>query len=651
MIRIGVDYYPEHWDRSLWSRDLDLMKKAGVTTVRIAEFMWGLLEPSEGEFHFELLDDFVKMAGDAGIELILGTPTNCPPMWMYRNYPETLSVERTGLPTETGIRGHRCIENPLFRSFAADIIDRMAERYGKNPHVIGWQIDNELSANHCNCRECTHKFQEWLRRKYGTPEAMNKAWGADIWSGQISDWSQVQTPKGQMYSYGWLNPGYMLDYERFAAESTAGYIAFQIRELRKYVPESVPITTNACFCEHTMDFHRSFKDLDIAGYDNYPGTKIPDDPDVVYTTAADLDLMRGVKRKNFWMLEQLSGPMGCWGEMQPVPRPGMLKGYALQTIAHGADMVLFWRWRSAVKGAETFCQGLISHSNVPGRRFREFADTAKTVHELQWLDGTVVKSPVTILWGFEQFNAFKTQYQSPGFDYRDQVKRWQAAYASLGVNVDIIDEEQPLDGYRVVVVPAHYVTSPVTAARVDSFVRGGGTVLVTCRSGVKDKDNGCILSPLPTAFRKVCGCSVDEYDPIGKKDVQIAFPDETLTGSVWCDLLLPEGADIRARYASEFYAGTAAITKNHCGSGTCFYMGVCGKRPLMKRMAKETLESAGVPFIADLPDNVWVNTRESGDGSVRGQFIFNETDREQSFMLDGETMSLAPFEMKIRRIR
>ncbi len=174
---------------------------------------------------------------------------------------------------------------------------------------------------------------------------------------------------------------------------------------------------------------------------------------------------------------------------------------------------------------------------------------------------------------------------------------------------------------------------------------------MTCRSGVKDKDNGCILSPLPTAFRKVCGCSVDEYDPIGKKDVQIAFPDETLTGSVWCDLLLPEGADIRARYASEFYAGTAAITKNHCGSGTCFYMGVCGKRPLMKRMAKETLESAGVPFIADLPDNVWVNTRESGDGSVRGQFIFNETDREQSFMLDGETMSLAPFEMKIRRIR
>lgn len=650
MIRIGVDYYPEHWERSSWAKDIALMKQTGVTTVRIAEFAWGLMEPTEGHFDFGWLDDVVKMLGDAGIEIILGTPTNCAPLWLYRDYPETLSVERDGTRTATGLRGHRCMESPLFRKYAARIIGEMTRRYAKNPHVIAWQIDNELGANHCCCPVCTAKFREYLKTRHGSLEALNHAWGADVWSGEISDWEQITPPVGQLYSYNWYNPGYLLDFHRWAEQSTTGYIQFEIDELRKAVPENIPITTNACFAQHSMDFHQSYKALDVAAYDNYPETLYPDDPEAVYTTAAALDLMRGVKRKNFWIMEQLSGPFGCWSAMKPMPRPGQIEGYGLQCIAHGADMVLYWRWHAAIKGAETFCQGLIDHSGVPGRRFEEFAHFCKRLQSLDWLDGTVVKSPVAILCGATQMDAFSIQTQSEGFDYWDQLKRWQAAFGGLGVNTDIVHETADLSGYKVVVVPSHFVTNPATVKNLTAFVMNGGTVIFTPRTGVKDEDNGCILAPLPGAFAELAGCTVEEYDPIGKRDVGIDWAGENLTATVWCDVLRPTTGKVLAAYTTEFYAGKPAIVENTFCSGTVFSVGVCGKKPLLHKIAKTALDSQQVPYTEALPDGVQCNIRENADGSVKGRFLFNETAKLQSFVLEGKPITLAPCEMKIDRV-
>jgi len=180
MLHIGADYYPEHWPQELWPDDIANMKAAGVTTVRIAEFAWGKLELHEGEFDFGWLDKIVRLLGEAGLEIILGTPTNCAPVWLYRKYPDTLQVERDGRPTATGIRGHRCMESPRFRQYAARIITELARRYGQNPHIIAWQLDNEPEANHCNCPACTAKFRAYLREKYKTLDAMNAAWGTGL---------------------------------------------------------------------------------------------------------------------------------------------------------------------------------------------------------------------------------------------------------------------------------------------------------------------------------------------------------------------------------------------------------------------------------------------------------------------------------------
>lgn len=647
MIHIGVDYYPEHWPRELWPDDIAKMKAAGVTTVRIAEFTWGLLEPHEGEFRFDWLDDIIKQLGDAGLEIILGTPTNCAPLWMYRDYPDTLQCEKDGHPTFTGIRGHRCYESPRFRKYAARIITEMTHRYARDPHVIAWQIDNEPDANHCNCPECTAKFRAFLQAKYKSLDEMNHAWGTDVWSGEITRWEDITTPKGPLYSPNWLNPGYLLDYERFAAQSTARYVQWQYGLLRKEVPESVPITTNACFCGHTIDFHQTFTPLDIVSYDNYPEVRIPQDEEAIYSTAPALDLMRGIKQKNFWIVEQLSGPKGCWGPMSETTRPGMIEGYGLQDIAHGADMVLQFRWRSAARGAEMYWHGLIDQSNVPGRRFAEFEKLCARVKQLDWLEGTAPKAEVAILYGPEQLDAFGIQTQSPGLDYWPQLRAWHEAFASYGVNVDVVAEDAPLDRYRVVVVPCHFITNAKTVDNIRAFVQAGGTAVITNRSGVKDSANGCVMQALPGAFAEVCGVTVTEYDPIGERTVSVRMGDTRFEGNLWADLLAPATAETLAVYDSEFYKGTPAVTCNAYGSGHAYYVGVCGKRGLRRAVAQAALETADVPH-TELPRGVQLTTRESD--AVKARFLFNENETAQTFTVNGEAITLQPFEMRIDRL-
>ena len=651
MLHIGVDYYPEHWPREMWPDDIAKMKAAGVTTVRIAEFTWGKLEPREGEFDFAWLDEIVRLLGEAGMEIILGTPTNCAPLWMYRKYPDTLQAERDGTPTATGIRGHRCMESPRFRQFAERILAEMARRYGQNPYVIAWQLDNEPDANHCNCPACTAKFRDYLRKKYKTTDAMNAAWGTDVWSGEITDWEQITTPLGPLYSPDWLNPGYMLDYERFAAESTSNYLQFQREILRRYIPQDILITTNACFCAHTIDFAQTFKNLDVVSYDNYPEPRLTeqmDDEEALWSTAPALDLMRGVKQQNFWIVEQLSGPKGCWGPMSPTPRPGMIEGYGLQDIAHGADMVLQFRWRSAARGAEMFWHGLLDPGNVPNRRFREFESLCRRVKELDWLGGTSVQSDVAILYGDTQKKAFELQSQSPSFSYWRELSAWHEAFTSLGAGIDVIDETAPLGKYRAVVVPAHFVTNPVTVKNLTAFVQNGGTALITCRSGVKDSANGCVDRPLPGAFAELCGVTVAEYDPIGEQDVMVEMNGETLPTTVWCDLLQLTSAETIANYASEFYAGTPAVTQNAFGQGTAFYVGSCPRRALRRKVAETVLTRAKLPC-CDLPRGVQRTVRSGPKAAAR--FVFNENEKTQTFVLDGEKMTLQPFEMRIDRLR
>lgn len=646
-MKIGVDYYPEHWDKDLWEKDAELMHETGVSLVRMAEFAWSRLEPHEGEFDFDWLDRAIALFADRGIDVVLCTPTSCPPLWLYEKYPDAVQTGKDGNKIAIGIRGHRCYNNPDFLRYADRIIELMVKRYADNRAVAAWQIDNELEPNFCFCPICTEEYRKWLKAKYSSLSELNRAYGNNVWSGEYSSWEQVKPPFGS-YPQAWLNPAYMLDFYRYASDDMIKFISRQAAMIRRHKPDA-QITTNVWFCENMPDFHNEFKDLDFVSYDNYPTTSIPDNTEELYSHAFHLDLMRGIKRSNFWIMEQLSGGLGCWAPMSKAPAPGMIAGYSLQAMAHGADTVLHFRWRTAVSGAEMHWHGLLDHSNIPGRRFKEFAGLCKRVKEFDFMDGTEIESDVAILYSAEDEWAFKIQPQTYGMNYLEQLKLIHSAFTRLGLNVDIINERESFEKYKIVAAPTMYVTDPIIADRLKDFVKKGGTVILTNRSGVKDKNNNCIMAPLPTCYCDLVGAHVEEYDPIGGSHNRVRFHNgEEYDCTHWCDILVSESAKVLACYAGDFYNGKPAVTVNGYGDGKAYYIGTVCEKTFYYNLIKNILDDMGISYYKDLPDGVEITVRKGESSSAR--FVFNNTAIQQAFEFDGKMLKLEPFEMMIERI-
>lgn len=655
-MKIGVDYYPEQWDKSLWEKDAENMKDAGVEIVRMAEFAWSRLEPEEGNYCFEWLDEIIEIFAKKQIQVFLSTPTCTPPLWLFERYPEVIQVDKSGRQIPIGIRGHRCLNSPVYREKCEKIIRQLVSRYIDNEWVIGYQIDNELESNHCCCPVCGEKFRTFIKRKYQTIERVNKAYGNSVWSGEYSSFSQIRPPFGEHQT--WLNPSYMLDFNRYASESTVEYVNFQ-RELIHSLDQKALITTNTWLCENMADFYKMFEKLDFVAFDNYPATKLPENDEALYSHAFHLDLMRGIKKKNFWIMEELSGSLGSWTPMQPTLRPGMLEGYSLQAIAHGADAVLHFRWRTAVAGAEMFWHGLIDHNNMKGRRFQEFCSLCQTVKEWKEIEGSVVKNRVAILYSSEQEYGFKIQPQVEGMHYFTQIKAYHDAFTCLGIGVDVVDWLNDLSDYDIVIAPTLFITNSRIEANLKEYARQGGTLVLTSRSGVKDEFNQCIMAPLPTVFSELTGSIVKEYNPLGENTQKIEVSHKIWKGkpfscALWCDILEPNQAEVLARYGEDFYQGEAAITANNYGNGKVYYVGTVLNRKGMKALAEFIVKELGIEYIQGLPFGVERTVRQKE--AEKFVFLFNNTEKKQDFVFwkvqdertpVSERAILEPFEMAI----
>lgn len=662
-IRIGVDYYPEQWDEELWEKDAQMMKEAGISIVRMAEFAWSRMEPKDGEFDFGWLDKIIDIFARLGIDVVLGTPTCTPPLWLFNNYPETIQKDAFGNRITIGIRGHRCLSSVTFRKYAERIIKEMVGRYKDNKTIIAYQIDNELEANHCRCESCEAGFRQWMKKKYSNVEAINKAYGNSVWSGEYSDFNEVKPPMGEHIK--WQNPSLTLDYNRYASDSTIEYLNWQ-RDIIKAIVPSVPITTNTWFCENMPDFYKMFNELEFVSYDNYPTTSIPEDKEELYSHAFHLDLMRGIKNKGFWIMEQLSGPMGSWSNMSRNLYPGMLKGYALQTVAHGVDTIVHFRWRTGCTGAEMYWHGLIDHNNVPGRRYKEFLDLCDTVKKYPELDESVVENKVALLYGSEQEYAFKLQYQAEGMYYMEQLKFLHDAFTSIGVGVDIINQSAELSKYEVVLAPTLLVLDEEVRSNLYAFAKKGGTVLLTNRTGVKDEHNRCIMAELPTIYSELTGIRINEYDAIGNDKQELKIVDDRLAeiyncecesfnenssvnnglatkpmATKWCDLIIPDKAEVLMTYAENFYKDVAAVTRNSYGEGKAYYLGTVLNRCAYISIAKMIALENEISYYEDLPLGFEITKRASSNKIWK--FYFNNTMKEISY----QDRLYKPFEMYI----
>ncbi|MDE6851782.1 MAG: beta-galactosidase [Lachnospiraceae bacterium] len=665
-MKIGVNYYPEQWPEDLWESDADRMKEIGVDVVRLAEFAWGKLEPEEGIYHFAWLDQAIRLFQDREIEVILGTPTCTPPQWMFHRYPEIIQVDSTGHRVATGIRGHRCMNHPAFLEFSHKMITEMVSHYRSWEAVIGYQIDNELEANHCRCHVCQERFRNWVREKYGTVEAVNSAYGNTVWSGEYSSFEEIAAPMGEQLR--WMNPSLHLDYQRYASDSTVWYARQQAAWIRENDPDAM-ITTNTWLCEHMPDWYDLFADLDFVSYDNYPATKLPEDGRELYSHAFHLDLMRGILGKPYWIMEQLSGAMGSWAPMSRTPKPGMIRGYALQAYAHGADAVLHFRWRTARSGAEMYWQGILDPGNVPGRRYQEFRELCQAVRRLPQMEGAMPYNKVAVLYSSVQEYAFQIQHQAEGRYYLEHLKSWHDAFSCLGMGVDIIAWDAPLDHYDIVVAPNLLVGEETVVRQLYDFTAQGGTLILTNRCGVKDEHNQCMAEPVPSVYRDLAGVIVTEYDPLGETRQLLEICDSVwdssirkwktrITGSQeqqreyctrWCDLLevTQEEVDILAVYGEAFYQGMPAVTRHRYEDGSCYYQGAGLLREGYISLAETILQEEEIPYYPDLPLGVERTERTIGD--VTWQFWFNNTENTQVVPLEEEIV-LEPFEMKMMQV-
>ncbi len=655
-MKIGVDYYPEQWDRDMWEKDAETMARTGVKLIRVAEFAWSKLEPRDGEFDFTWLDDVIRIFSRYAIGTVLCTPTNCPPLWLYEAHPEIVQVGADGKRIQTGIRAHRCINNPTFRFYAKRITEQMIRHFAGKPAVAGWQIDNELEAYQCTCDTCKGLFRDWLKEKYNDLDGVNKAFGTSVWSGEYSSFAQIQPPNA--YPKAWQNPALCLDWYRFCNDSVAGYLKDLMLTIR-LEDTKIPITTNTWFCENTPDFYKLFDLMDFVSYDNYPPIRIPVDPNEYYSHAFHLDLMRGVKEKHFWVMEQLSGPTGSWCPMSPAPRPGQIKGYALQAFAHGADTVLHFRWRTATTGAEMHWHGILDHSNVPNRRFVEFSELCKSVSQLGILDNTEIISDIAILYSPETDAAFKIQPQVDGFYYLEQLKAFHSAFTHYGANIDVVSPDTDISGYKLVIAPSLYVNRKSVTENLYRYVINGGTLVLTTRSGVKDEHNNCIMDTLPTVFKELIGAEITEYDPIGS-DMQVIrdFAGNEFRCGQWCDLLQPTTAKAYAEYNEGYYRCIPAVTMNRYCNGVAYYVGTVCKADFYESFASNLMMQTGIPKLKGLPHGIEVTTRTNG----RDEYIcfFNNSDKPKTiplpkpmysmiYSMGKDKLELQPFEMDIVR--
>ena len=661
-LQLGVCYYPEHWPESIWEDDLARTKACGIRTVRVGEFAWALFEPEEGRFDFSLFDRFLALAEAQGMRVIMGTPTATPPIWLTEKYPEVLNARVDGVPYRHGLRRHYNYNSEKYRELCARIVRQMGDHFGRHPAVVGWQIDNEL-----NCEtnefysEADHRaFRAYMRERFKTLENLNDKMGGVVWSQIYTDWSQLHLRRPTIHDQ--YNPHLLLEEKRFFSESAVRFCRMQCEILRPRIGDAF-ITTNGIF--DNLDYERLIGgDLDFLCYDSYPNfaldmyqepAKQDKYPDRKWSR--NLSLTRA-HSSSFGIMEQQAGANGWTGRMEsPMPRPGQMRLWTMQSVAHGANFISYFRWRNAPCGTEIYWHGLNDYDNLENRRLAELRQVRDDFKKLAEAAQAPYRARVAYVLDYDnEWDAACDRWH--GRAHRHSMDGMFRAAQDLHEPMDFLylNEETTvadLSKYALLIYPHAAILEDSVADKLEAYARGGGQLMFCARTGYKDRWGRCPMRPMGFRAAELCGIRISDYTFVGPHDEPGAavMDGEALDMPLFNDILdvTRDDARMEATYSANYYAGKPAVVSRAVGAGRIWYYGAALSEASGAAMLKKLGFGEPCGNLLELPD--------SCELAARGDYLFvlNYARTEAAIrvkvpmpeLLSGETMSgerkLPPF--------
>ncbi|HEY0563967.1 MAG TPA: beta-galactosidase [Terriglobales bacterium] len=623
-IRLGTAWYPEQWPEARWEQDLQLMQNAGINMVRVGEFAWSRMEPAEGRYDLDWLERAVAAAGKHKIQVVLGTPTAAPPAWLTTKYPDTLRIGKDGRRAQHGNRQHFSFTSPRYREFCRSIAAQMAQRFGHNANVIGWQIDNEYAEPSYD--DYTRKqFQQWLQRKYKTLDALNAHWTTSYWSQTYDDWAEIPIPVDGG------NPGLVLEWRRFISDTWRDYQRNQLEALRSQSDPRQFITTNFMGFFDGFDHYVVASDLDIASWDDYVGQGQLDPA----MNGMTHDLTRGFKQRNFWVMETQPGAVN-WAPINNFLNKGEVRAMAWQAIGHGAETVSYWQWRSALNGQEEYHGTLVGADGTPVPLYEEVAQIGREFQKANdWIRGTSPSSQVALLYDYDSRWAIDNQKHTKDYDQLKVLKSYYAALRALTQSLDVVNPYADLSRYKLVVAPDLNLIPDDLAKRLSAYVQAGGHLVLGPRSGMKDQFNALLTERQPGLLTETLGGRVEQFYALDEK-VPVAGDWGSGEAPVWAEQLKASAPDVQVplKYGKSngWLDDQAAVLTRNVGRGSLTYIGAVLDDDLTRAAAKWMVSESGVaPLLGTVPQSVEVCMRQGGGKRVF--ILINHSQQQQSVSL------------------
>lgn len=628
----GGDYNPEQWPKDIWHKDMELFGKAGINSATINVFSWARIQPSEEVYDFRELDEIVDMLTKEGKQIVLATSTAALPAWMVKRYPEVARTDYQGRRHKFGHRHNACPNSPVYQHFVKELAARLAERYGKNENVVCWHINNEYGGE-CYCENCEKAFRVWLRKKYGTIEALNTAWNFTFWGHNVYDWDEIVLPNslGEGMGFGegpdddkTAFAGLSIDYRRFNSDSILNNFKLERDTIRQYDKETV-ITTNLMGAYKGLDYFKWAKEMDIVSWDNYPSYDTP-----WSMTAMQHDLMWGLKQEPFMLMEQTPSQQN-WQPYNSLKRPGQMRAQSYQTIAHGADTIQFFQLRRSVGGCEKFHGAVIEHAGSD--QARVFREISKLGEELERIGNSIIGAEKEAKVGiiFDWDNYWALEYTSgPNIDlkYVEQIHHYYGYFYNKNISVDMIPIDAELGKYDLVAAPVLYMVKEGMQKSIEKYVAAGGTFVTGFMSGIVNESDNVYLGGYPGPLRALSGIWAEEIDALApEQSNEIRFKDGTTDQcGLLCDIIHLEGAEEIARYESDFYAGTPAVTEHEVGKGHVYYVGTMLSESGLAKVLKSACDKAGIAPVIGEETELEVAKRVTDTEDI--YFIMNFKDKE-----------------------